>query len=50
MFIICKNRNPVKIKITPYFKNRRMRKMTVFPTVQVKTNPQKMVPLVEVPK
>jgi type IV secretory pathway TraG/TraD family ATPase VirD4 len=50
VLIISKNRNPVKVQITPYFKNRRMRKMTVFPILSIKTNISKRVPLVDLRK
>ena len=38
VLIISKNRNPVKIEITPYFQNRRMVKKTMFPPLQIKHN------------
>jgi type IV secretory pathway TraG/TraD family ATPase VirD4 len=36
VLIISKNRNPVKIEITPYFQNRRMVKKTMFPPLLIK--------------
>jgi type IV secretory pathway TraG/TraD family ATPase VirD4 len=36
VLIISKNRNPVKIKITPYFQNRKFLKKTLFAPVEIK--------------
>ena len=36
--IISKNRNPVKLKVTPYYENRKFRKASMFPVVQDKTH------------
>jgi hypothetical protein len=36
VLIISKNRNPVKIEITPYFQNRKLVKKTLFPPVVIK--------------
>ena len=31
--VISKNRNPVKLKVTPFYKNRKFRKASEFPAV-----------------
>jgi type IV secretion system protein VirD4 len=46
--IISRNRNPVKIKITSYFENRKFRKMSSFPPEYVQSKKYAHVPLVEI--
>ena len=46
--IISKNRNPVKLKITPYYKNRRMKKMARFEPTQAKNAADTQVHLVDI--
>lgn len=48
VLIVSRNRNPAKIPITPYFRNRRMKKMTRFPCVAVYSNSASNIDLVAV--